>query len=256
MLSTSNHHASGTLAAAAAMNSSPATTTGSLRTRSSHTPAGRDSSTNGTTSMKVNTPICVGVACNNTAAVNGSASIVTWPPNELIRIDSHRRRYMASRSRSSDGSEKCRVHAPGAKNASLIGCRDLSVPVGRIREPYPAPEAAGYRKRGAKPGRRSAQLRHVQWRRSPRPGHRHFERRGELQQQVLVGRPGGELNTDRQPARVHDKRQRNRRRAHDVVRERELANRAEQFFRQLFETHIGPAEVVIAPRFGHTRGGR
>ena len=66
--------------------------TGSLRTRSSHTPAGSENSTKGTISIAVSTPICVGVACSSTAAVSGSASIVTWPPKELMRIEVHRRR--------------------------------------------------------------------------------------------------------------------------------------------------------------------
>jgi hypothetical protein len=30
--------------------------------------------------MAVNMPICVGVACSSTAAVSGSASIITWLP--------------------------------------------------------------------------------------------------------------------------------------------------------------------------------
>ena len=43
-------------------------------------------------SAAVNKPICVGVACSSTAAVSGSASIMTWLPNELVRIELHRRR--------------------------------------------------------------------------------------------------------------------------------------------------------------------
>ena len=41
---------------------------------------------------RVSRPICVGLACSSSTAVSGSASIVTCPPNELIRIDVHRRR--------------------------------------------------------------------------------------------------------------------------------------------------------------------
>ena len=37
-------------------------------------------------------PSASGVACSSTAAVSGSASMVTWPPSELIRIELHRRR--------------------------------------------------------------------------------------------------------------------------------------------------------------------
>jgi hypothetical protein len=63
-----------------------------LRTRSSQTPEGSESSTKGRISIAVSRPICVGVACSSTAAVSGSASIVIWPPKELIRIEVHRRR--------------------------------------------------------------------------------------------------------------------------------------------------------------------
>ena len=86
------HHASGTLATKSASSASPQMYTGSLRTRSSQTPAGNENSTNGTTSIAVSTPICVGVACSSTAAVSGSASIVTCAPNELMKIDVQRRR--------------------------------------------------------------------------------------------------------------------------------------------------------------------
>ncbi len=60
--------------------------------RSSHTPVGRENSTKGAISIAVSKPICVGVACNNTAADSGRASNVTWPPNDAIRIDVQRRR--------------------------------------------------------------------------------------------------------------------------------------------------------------------
>ncbi len=72
--------------------------------RSSQTPAGSENSTNGRISTALSKPICVGLACRSTAAVSGSASIVTWPPNELMRIDVHRRRYARSRNRSLAGS--------------------------------------------------------------------------------------------------------------------------------------------------------
>jgi hypothetical protein len=42
--------------------------------------------------MAVSRPICVGVACSSTAAVSGSASIITWLPKELVRMELHRRR--------------------------------------------------------------------------------------------------------------------------------------------------------------------
>ena len=40
-------------------------------------------------------PICVGEACSSTAADSGSASSVTWPPNEEMRMEVHKRRYVA-----------------------------------------------------------------------------------------------------------------------------------------------------------------
>ena len=43
--------------------------------------------------------------------MSGSASIVTWLPNELTRIDSHSRRYSGSRSRSSAGRAVAGIHA-------------------------------------------------------------------------------------------------------------------------------------------------
>ena len=98
-----SHQASGMLATISASIDSPATYTGSLRTRSSHTPDGSENSTKGAISIALSRPICVGVACSSTAAVSGSASIVTWPPKELIRIELHSRRYTASRSRSFGG---------------------------------------------------------------------------------------------------------------------------------------------------------
>jgi len=72
-----NHHATGTVATANAIDNSPTTYTGSFRTRSSHTPVGSENSTNGTISIAVSRPICVGAACISTAAVSGSASRVT-----------------------------------------------------------------------------------------------------------------------------------------------------------------------------------
>ena len=87
-----SHQASGTEATATEMDSSPSTYTGSLRTRSSQTPEGSENSAKGTISAADRKPICVGDACSNTAADNGSASSVTWPPNEEIRMEIHNRR--------------------------------------------------------------------------------------------------------------------------------------------------------------------
>ena len=66
----------GTEISTSAMIASPATYTGSLRTRSSHTPEGSESNTKGKISIAVNKPICEGVAASKTAAVSGNASIV------------------------------------------------------------------------------------------------------------------------------------------------------------------------------------
>ena len=71
---------------------SPKMYTGNLRTRSSQTPTGKENRTKGKVSVKTKVPICVGVARSSTAAVSGTASNVTWPPKELIRMDVHRRR--------------------------------------------------------------------------------------------------------------------------------------------------------------------
>ena len=74
------------------MDTSPAMYTGSLRTRSSHTPEGSENSTKGRISSAVSQPICVGEAPSSRAAVSGSASMVTWPPTEAIRMELNRRR--------------------------------------------------------------------------------------------------------------------------------------------------------------------
>ena len=70
-------------------------TIGSLRTRSSSTPACSDTSANGSVSSATSTPICIGVACSSTAAVSGSARLVICAPNAVIVIDVHRRRKSA-----------------------------------------------------------------------------------------------------------------------------------------------------------------
>jgi hypothetical protein len=79
---------------------SPMMYTGNFRTRSSHTPVGKENSANGTSSAAVSEPICVGEACSSTAADSGSASSVTWPPKDEMRMEVHKRRYVRSRSRS------------------------------------------------------------------------------------------------------------------------------------------------------------
>ena len=56
-------------------------------------PTGSENSTKGSDLHRASAgPSASGVACSSTAAVSGSASIVTCPPSELIRIDVHRRR--------------------------------------------------------------------------------------------------------------------------------------------------------------------
>ena len=84
--------ATGTDTRTSAMIASPATYTGNFRTRSSQTPEGSDSNTNGRISIAVSKPICDGVAASNTAAVNGKASIVIWLPSELMSMEIHSRR--------------------------------------------------------------------------------------------------------------------------------------------------------------------
>jgi hypothetical protein len=90
MFTISSHHATGTL-----MTAKPdgfACTTGSLRMRSSQTPVGSDSNTNGSVSIIVSMPIWLALALSMTAAVSGNASMVICAPNELISIDVHKRR--------------------------------------------------------------------------------------------------------------------------------------------------------------------
>ena len=74
-------------------------TIGSLRTRSSSTPACSDTSANGSVSSATRMPICSGVACSSSAAVNGSARLVICAPNDVIVSDSHSRRKSGSRHR-------------------------------------------------------------------------------------------------------------------------------------------------------------
>ena len=64
-------------------------TIGSLRTRSSSTPACSETSANGSVSSATRTPICIGVACSSTAAVSGSARLVICAPNDVIVSDVH-----------------------------------------------------------------------------------------------------------------------------------------------------------------------
>ena len=92
MASQPSHQATGTLMAHSATLTSPTTYTGSLRTRSSHTPEGRLNSRKGSSSIAVSSPICVGVACSSTAAVSGSASIITWLPKLAVRMEANSRR--------------------------------------------------------------------------------------------------------------------------------------------------------------------
>jgi hypothetical protein len=54
--------------------------------------------------MAVSRPICSGVAFSSTAAVSGSASIITWLPKLAVRMEPNRRAYEGSRSRSPGGS--------------------------------------------------------------------------------------------------------------------------------------------------------
>src|SRR5258708_4051175 len=82
-----SHQAIGTVATPRAIDNSPKIYTGSFLTRSNTTPVGNENSAKGMISIAVKSPICVGAACMSTAAVNGMASRVTWPPNEEISIE-------------------------------------------------------------------------------------------------------------------------------------------------------------------------
>src|SRR5689334_4616185 len=69
----------------------------------------------------------------------------------------------------------------------------------------------------------SGELCDVQGRDAVRPGQRLLERRGELEDGVFLRGPPAQLDADREPVGVHREGQRYRGRAHDVVRQRELA---------------------------------
>ena len=118
MPNTPSHHISGTVSTAMASTNSPPMTTGSLRTRSSHTPAGSENNANGSTSAAVSRPICIGDACSSNAAVSGNANKVTWPPSELISTDSQRRRYSASHNTSSGANQSRRQ--PGTSRGLFL----------------------------------------------------------------------------------------------------------------------------------------
>ena len=90
----------GTVAKASPSKISPPTYTGSLRTRSSQTPAGSEKSRKGNNAAKVRKPICVGVACKSTAAVRGKASMLICPPRLLSKVDVHKRLNGLSRNKS------------------------------------------------------------------------------------------------------------------------------------------------------------
>ena len=64
-----------------------AMTIGNLRTRSSSTPACKDTSANGSVSSATRMPICNGVACKSSAAVSGSARLVICAPNAVTVSD-------------------------------------------------------------------------------------------------------------------------------------------------------------------------
>jgi heme oxygenase len=69
--------------------------------------------------MAVSRPICVGVACSSTAAVSGSASIVTWLPEGADEDRAHSR----GRSRRAAGRELRRADALAADLDVLHGPR-------------------------------------------------------------------------------------------------------------------------------------
>ena len=94
--STPRHAQSGIASSATPRLTSDAMTIGSLRTRSSITPACSETSANGSVSSATRMPICSGVACSSSAAVSGSARFVICAPNDVIVSDSHSRRKSAS----------------------------------------------------------------------------------------------------------------------------------------------------------------
>ena len=86
------HAAIGTVMSANANADSPTTYTGNLRTRSSHTPAGNESNTNGANSNAIKNPICVGEALSTVAAVSGNASMVICAPKWVMTTEAKMRR--------------------------------------------------------------------------------------------------------------------------------------------------------------------
>ena len=93
--STPNHAVSGIASSAMPRPTSAAMMTGSLRTRSSSTPACRLTSANGSVSSATRMPICIGVALSNSAAVNGSARLVICAPNDVMVSDTQSLRKLA-----------------------------------------------------------------------------------------------------------------------------------------------------------------
>ena len=64
-------------------------TIGSLRTRSSSTPACRLTSAKGSVSSATRIPICIGVALSSNAAVSGNARLVICAPKDVIVSEAH-----------------------------------------------------------------------------------------------------------------------------------------------------------------------
>ncbi len=111
-------------------------TIGSLRTRSSSTPACSDTSANGSVSRATRMPICNGVACSSSAAVSGSARLVICAPNAVTvsEIQSFRKSGERQSPRNERRNQRCK--------------RSIATPVGTATHAVP-PFARARRMRAA-----------------------------------------------------------------------------------------------------------
>ena len=103
-------------------------TIGSLRTRSSSTPACSDTSANGSVSSATRMPICSGVACSSKAAASGSARLVIWAPNDVIvsEIHSLRKSFERQSPRKLRRNQRCKrfMTTPVASVRNFSGARE------------------------------------------------------------------------------------------------------------------------------------
>src|ERR1022692_1221989 len=73
--------------------------------RSTHTPAGRDSTRYGSSATAPSSPISAGEACRYTTAVSGSATVVTLDPSVEIELPTKSLRKSGYRARTANGDE-------------------------------------------------------------------------------------------------------------------------------------------------------